>query len=170
MAMKITDRLVGDHLTFRKMLANLDQLADQPPAKRDLGKLIRQVELFKDHLMLHAWCEDTFYYPVIRQALPQAPPLSVSYMDHLDEEHKTVDGYLDRLEAEVKSRPLVPSWPQTYALFSKGLKAHMKKEEEELFPLSETFLGSPRLEEISQELERRRTEAPKVRLHTQSGT
>lgn len=166
--MKITDRLVGDHKTFRKLLADLDLLADQLPLQRDLQKLVRHVELFKDHMLLHAWCEDTFYYPVVRQTLPNAPlpPLSVSYMDHLDNEHKTIDGYLDRLETEVKSQPLIASWPQTYALFSKGLLYHMNKEEGELFPLSEKLLGSARLEEISKELERRRSEAPKVRLHS----
>ena len=165
--MKITDRLVGDHKTFRKMLADLDAIADVKPAARDSRRLIRLVELFVDHLMLHAWCEDTFYYPVIRGALPGAPaPITANYMDHLDNEHHTVDGYLERLEREVKANPPVASWPQTYALFSKGLLAHMKKEEEELFPLSEQFLGTPKLEEISKELEKHRAQAPAVRLHS----
>jgi len=165
--MKITERFVGDHRTFRKMLGELDALAEAPAAGRDLKKLIRTVELFKDHLLLHAWCEDTFYYPVIRQGLSAAPaPLSASYMDHLDHEHRTVDGYLDRLEKEVKSNPPAVSWPQTYALFSKGLVSHMNKEEDELFRLSEKMLGAARLEELSQELERRRSEAPPIRIHT----
>lgn len=165
--MKITDRLVGDHKTFRKMLADLDAIADQTPGERDPRRLTRLVELFVDHLMLHAWCEDTFYYPVVRAALPGAPaPLTVSYMDHLDDEHRTVDGYLDRLEREVKASPSPVSWPQTYALFSKGLQAHMRKEEDELFPLSEKVLGAQRLEEISKELEKNRVQAPAVRFHS----
>jgi len=165
--MKITDRLLGDHKTFRKMLSDLGAIAGQPSTQRDDRKLVRLVELFKDHLVIHAWCEETFYYPVIRQELHRsAPPLTVAYMDHLDSEHATVDGYLDRLEQELKAQPMVGAWPQTYALFSKGLVAHMKKEEEELFPLSEQLLGSALLEEISHELERRRKDAPPVRLHT----
>ena len=47
-----------------------------------------------------------------------------------------------------------------------GLK--MKKEEEELFPLSEKMLGVEKLEELSQTLEKHRNDAPKVRLHTQT--
>jgi len=149
------------------MLADLDAIAGAPPSQRETPRLVRLVELFKDHLMLHAWAEDTFYYPVIRQNLSSAPsPLSVSYMDHLDHEHRTIDGYLDRLEGEVKTGPPIPTWLQTYALFAKGLLAHMKKEEEELFPLSEKLLGADRLEAISQELEKRRKEAPAVRRHT----
>ena len=165
--MKITDRLVGDHISFRKMLKDLDAIADQPAGERNLKRLIRLAELFVDHLMLHAWCEDTFYYPAVRAALPGAPaPLTKNYMDHLDEEHRTVDGYLERLEQEVKTSPPVVSWPQTYALFSKGLQAHMRKEEDELFPLSEKLLGAKTLEEISQELERNRKSAPAVRIHS----
>lgn len=165
--MKITERLVGDHKTFQRMIRDLDALADQPPGQREARKLIRLVELFKDHLMLHAWAEDRFYYPLLRSGIAHAPaPISTAYMDHLDEEHKTVDGYLARLEEEVKAG--VATWPQTYALFSKGLAAHMRKEEGELFPLSEQWLGAERLEEASQELERRRSEAPRVRRHLTS--
>jgi hemerythrin-like domain-containing protein len=166
--MKITQRLTGDHITFRKMLGDLNVIADKPAASRPMPQLIRLVELFKDHLQLHAWCEDTFYYPPVRAAVDQKPfpPLNRVYMDHLDEEHKTVDGYLDRLEQEVKAQPPLGTWPQTYALFSKGLMAHMKKEEEELFPLSEQLLGVDQLEQFSQNLEKRRAEAPRARLHT----
>jgi len=167
--MKITDRLVGDHKTFRKMMGDLNALADQTPGERNRPRLVRLVELFQDHLILHAWCEDVFYYPVIRQALPQAPPpLNVAYMDHLDKEHQAVDGYIAQLEVDVKSQPPAAAWPQTYALFSKGLSSHMKKEEEELFPLSEQLLGPRRLEEISLELERQRASAPKIRLHARA--
>lgn len=165
--MKITDRLVGDHKTFRKMLGELELVVNQPANQRDQRRLVRLVELFADHLMLHAWCEDTFYYPAVRAVIPRAPaPLTVSYMDHLDQEHRTVDGYLERLEQEVKAEPPVFSWPQTYALFSKGLLAHMKKEEEELFPLSEKLLGAAELEKLSLELERNRSKAPAVRMHS----
>ena len=167
--MKLTDRLVGDHRTFRKLLQEIDGIADSPVAQRDTARLVRLVELFKDHLTVHAWAEDVFYYPAVREALPKAPPpLTLSYMDHLDQEHQTVDGYLSTLEPQVKAHPPVVSWPQTYALFSKGLLAHMKKEEEELFPISEKVLGVDQLEKLSTDLEARRTEAPRFRLHTKN--
>jgi iron-sulfur cluster repair protein YtfE (RIC family) len=152
------------------MLWDLDKIAGAPAAQRDVAKLVRLAELFKDHLVLHAWCEDTFYYPAVREGVIKnsMAPLSVAYMDHLDEEHKAVDGYLDRLEHDVKNQPPLSTWPQTFALFSKGLIAHMKKEEEELFPLSEKLLGAERLEALSRDLEQHRSEAPKARIHTRS--
>lgn len=166
--MKITDRLIGDHKTFRRMMADLDGISDLPPQQWELKKIIRLVELFKDHLILHAWFEDQFYYPAISAALVHKPlpPLDKRYMEHLDHEHKTIDGYMNTLEQEVIGKPLVRTWPQTYALFFHGLKAHMKKEEEELFPLSEQLLGGERLEQLSLEMEQHRSEAPKIRLHT----
>jgi hemerythrin-like domain-containing protein len=166
--MKITQRLTGDHITFRKMLGELDAIADQPAPQRDMARLQRLVMLLKDHLTLHAWCEDHYYYPSVRQAVLKTPypPLNRTYMDHLDDEHKTVDRYLDHVEKDLLHKPPVQSWPQNYALFCKGLKAHMKKEEEELFPLSEELLGSDTLETLSQNLEKHRSEAPRARLHT----
>jgi hemerythrin-like domain-containing protein len=164
--MKITDRLVGDHISFRKMIGDLNVIADAPRGGEAAPKLIRHVELFKDHLMLHAWAEDTFYYPAVREALAKAPPpIDAAYMDHLDDEHRTVDGYLFKLEAEVKQTPPATYWRQTFALFAKGLQAHMKKEEEELFPISEKMLGAPALEDLSRLLEKNRSKAPAVRFH-----
>ncbi len=168
--MKITDRLVGDHKTFRKMLADIEVIHKQPPVDRDAKKLIRIVELFKDHLMLHAWFEDQFYYPAIVKDIERFSqgPITRVYVNHLDHEHKTIDGYVDRLEVEVKSQPPVSTWPQTHSLFSHGLQSHMKKEEEELFPESERVLGASRLVELSDEIERHRSEAPKVRMHARA--
>lgn len=165
--MKITDRLIGDHKTFIKMLNDIESIYQQPPLQRDRKKLIRIVELFKDHLLLHAWFEDHYYYPAITQEIDRfaGGPVTPVYMQHLDHEHKTIDGYLDRLEAEVKAEPPVTTWPQTYALFGHGLYGHMKREEQELFPESERVLGSERLNRLSEEMEKERSKAPKIRLH-----
>jgi hemerythrin-like domain-containing protein len=165
--MKITDRLIGDHKTFLKMGRELDDISNLPASKRDHKKLVRVVELFKDHLVIHAWFEDNFYYPAVRAGLSAnpMPPLNATYMDHLDHEHKTVDGYLDQLETEIKSSPIVYTWPQTFSLFFHGLKSHMRREEEELFPLSEKLLGEERLHALSDEMETQRTKAPAIRVH-----
>lgn len=167
--MKITERLFGDHKTFRKMIQDIVAITNESSEKRDNQKLVRTVELFKDHLMLHAWFEDTFYYPAVSSALIKktVPPLSPEYMNHLKDEHKTIDGYLTRLEEELKEKPVVTTWPQTFSLFYNGLRLHMKKEEEEPFPISEQLLGVEKLEELSEEIERHRQEAPKVRIHSQ---
>lgn len=164
--MKITDRFIGDHKTFRKLIRDLGQMAGNKPADWDQKRLIRLVELFKDHLILHSWGEETFYYPVVRAKVPDKSPIvDKVYMDRLDEEHRSVDGHLDQLEREAKEIPAAVAWPRTFQAFVDGLVAHMDKEENELFPFSEGLLGKDGLEEISNELERRRREAPAIRRH-----
>ena len=160
--MKITDRFVGDHKTFRKLLGEIDTLAqaNQP----DRARLIRFVEIFVDHLILHAWGEETFYYPAVKEK--SAGAYTPEYFDLLDEEHALVDDLMKKLEEQVKQQPMNPAWKETYRDFQTGLTAHMQKEEEDLFPKSEELLGRAGLEELSATLERRRKEAPAIRIHS----
>lgn len=164
---KITDRLIGDHKTFRKMLFELGQLAGDPVGPSEAARLVRLAELIKDHQTIHSWAEDHFFYPAVRAVLPKAPaPLCFRYMDQLDDEHEAIEAALDRLERQVRHHPPAPGWSDTYALFFHELQTHMKKEEEDLFPLSERLLGDKALEQLSRTLEENRHQAPPIRLHT----
>lgn len=144
-------------------MGDIDALAaaDQPDSRR----LIRLVELFVSHLLLHAWGEETFYYPAVA-AKAGAPPLTAEYMSLLDEEHRLIDTAVRRLETEVKQQPPDAGWRNTYAAFKNSLANHMRKEEVDLFPMSESLLGARGLEEISNEVERRRSEAPRIGRHS----
>jgi hemerythrin-like domain-containing protein len=165
--MKITDRFIGDHKTFRKLMGDISQMAGKKSHEWDAKRLIRLVELFKDHLVLHAWGEETFYYPAVKNRLPANGPLiNKAYMDRLDEEHRTIDELVDHLERQMKETPVSQSWPETYQSFVAGLAAHMDKVENEVFPFSEGLLGKGGLDELSNELERRRKEAPAIRRHS----
>ena len=165
--MKITDRFIGDHKTFRKLIGDISQIAGKKPAEWDQKRLVRLIELFKDHLILHAWGEETFYYPAVKGRVPvNAPIIIKAYLDRLDLEHRAVDGLIDKLERQVKETPVSPTWSETYQSFITGLVAHMDKEENELFPFSEDLLGKQGLDDISTELEKRQKEAPAVRRHS----
>jgi hemerythrin-like domain-containing protein len=161
--LKITDRFIGDHKTFKKLIKDIDALAasETPDQKR----LVRFVELFNDHLLLHDWGEKTFFYSAVA-AKAGTPPLTKEYMRRLDEEHAHIDAAGRRMEDEAKATPAHSGWKASYDDFKRALMAHMDKEEGELFPLSETLLGVPALEEISKDVERRRSEAPKIRRHS----
>lgn len=167
-SMKITERLVGDHNTFRKMMEELDATVAVIQAGGEKKRLVRLVELFADHLIIHSWGEDHFYHPAVREIVPKMPKgswLTVAYMETLQREHLFLDKLLERLEQEVKSHPMTPGWSETYGWFSQALLSHMKKEEEDLFPLTEIILGKERLEKLSMELEMNRCRAPKSRMH-----
>lgn len=168
--MKITDRFIGDHKTFQKLIRDISSLAGKKPAEWDSKRIIRLVELMKDHLVLHAWGEETFYYPVVKEKIPiNGPLINTAYMEHLDEEHKVIDRLVDQLELQVKESPMSARWPDTYQAFIIKLADHMEKEENEMFPFSEGLLGKNGLAELSNELERRRHEAPAIRRHTSVG-
>lgn len=167
-SVKITDRLIGDHKTLRKMLFELGQMAGEPVGHDEAPRLVRLVELFKDQLQIHTWAEDTIFYPAVRAALPKAPaPFCLRYLEKLEDEHKAVESDINHLELQVRRHPPQAHWPDTYAHFFQGLQTHMKQEEEQLFPLSERILGVRGLEKLSQDLEENRYKAPPARQHLQ---
>lgn len=139
--MKVTDRLIADHKAFRKILDDIDGVVRQSPGQRDVARLRRLAALLKRMVASHAQYEDGTYFP----ALDKKGGLPPALLSHLSDEHKTIGGYLDRLETQVRIKPPSQSWPQTFALLSTGLKGHFKREEEEVFPASERLLGEEAL-------------------------
>lgn len=129
-------------------------------------RLIRAIELLMDHLLLHSWGEDTFYYPEVDKAVEKGlTKIDRPYMIRMEKEHEVIDSELQQVEILIKQSPLSGEWRQRYANFKKNLIHHMNQEEEELFPLSEMMLGKKGLEEISATLEKNRKNAPAIRLH-----
>lgn len=163
--MKITDRFIGDHKTFRKLMKDIESIQN-PNDEAERRRLIRLVELFVDHLLLHAWGEETFYYPAVGKAAASEKTVpDPVYMKLLDDEHRAIDSVLNDVEKMVKE-PTIPSeWRSKYDAFKQHLVAHMGKEEELLFPLSEELLGKEMLEKISDTLEKNRSKAPAIRIH-----
>ena len=163
--MKITDRFIGDHKTFRKLMREIESI-QSPNDETERRRLIRLVELFVDHLLLHAWGEETFYYPEVGKAAASSKAVADSaYMKLLDDEHRSIDSVLQDVERMVKEPVVSPEWKLKYEFFKEHLVAHMTKEEEEFFPLSEKLLGKDGLEQISDTLEKNRSKAPPIRIH-----
>lgn len=169
--MKITDRFIGDHKTFRKLLDEIHKLADAGPT-RDAKRLTRLVMLLIDHIVIHSWGEDRFFYPVIREnlAAEYGAGVTPAYMDVMDAEHVVIDQALSRLESEVDRDPKSDGWVPAFETVRAELTAHMGKEERELFPFAERRLGTAALDSISIEIERRRREAPAVRRYEERRT
>src|SRR5688572_15876331 len=115
--MKITDRFVGDHKTFKKLMREIESI-QSPNVEADRRKLIRLVELFVDHLLLHAWGEETFYYPEVAKAASSSKTVADSaYMKLLDDEHRSIDSVLQEVEKLVKSSASPAEWTPKYELF-----------------------------------------------------
>lgn len=159
--MKITDRFVGDHKTFRKLIGDLDRMPARLENETDQRRVVRLVELFVDHLMLHAWGEEIFFYPKLAEAGDAFEPQAARRLTH---EHGDIDEGARQVEGEAR-KPAGGEWRAHYDRFKADLVAHMTEEEQKLFPTCERILGAPALEAMSSELERRRREAPPVRRH-----
>lgn len=150
------------------MLFELGQMAGEPIGAAEAPRLVRLVELFRDHFLIHTWAEDSIFYPALRAVLPKAPsPFCLRYLEHLEDEHKAVESDMNHLEIQVRRHPPQPHWTETYAHFFQLVQTHLKKEEEQLFPLSERILGAEGLEKLGQDLAENRYKAPPARQHIQ---
>jgi iron-sulfur cluster repair protein YtfE (RIC family) len=137
---RLTDRLRSEHDEFRRLGAEIESILRGPPAQIDRLRLLNLVKEFQKKLAEHSSREDAEYYPAVRQVMAQSRLLNETYMDHLDNEHKSIDAYLGKLLSQVSAPRLLPGWGQTFAIFSAGLKSHMRREEEELFPEADRLL------------------------------
>jgi len=142
---KFTDRLISDHRSIRKQLETLAKTADQP-APWDWTRIRQRTGLLTRIVVTHAQAEEALLFPLMREC-PKIPRVD---MDHYVEEHQAIVKYLSRLEDAVGAvGPGSRLWPQDFSLLEKALEKHFKREEEQLFPLAEEFLGAERLETLS---------------------
>jgi iron-sulfur cluster repair protein YtfE (RIC family) len=160
---KITDRFIGDHKTFRKILFEIGQLAGDPIGPAESARLTRLVELLKDQLLVHTWAEGHVYFPAIRAVLPKAPDVCLDILAQLKEEHETIEVVLNQLEQLIRHHPSSPAWSETYVVFFHELQSHMRNEERDLFPLSERLLGEEDSELLFRSLEDNHDKIPSTR-------
>jgi hemerythrin-like domain-containing protein len=161
--MKITERLTADHRMFRKIIREVDGFTRKRLTKADKDRLVRLVSLLKRQLSAHAWFEDMFFYPVLREAVETGDslPQGTLFMSVLDREHKAIEDRLGLLLAQLESETAFARWPRTFSFFFQELMAHMGKEENTLFPLAEKSLGAEVLEDLSRKADRHRSGPPR---------
>lgn len=138
--MAIVAKLLADHAEFRGLGRDIETILRTPPAAQDRARLLSLVTNFQAKLAEHSRLEDDVFYPAIRGVMHRSALLTGPYMDHLDNEHRSIDGHLARLLEQISAPRLMPGWGQTFAIFSVGLRSHMRREEEELFPEAQRLL------------------------------
>ena len=141
MSSAITTRLIADHNEFRNLGRAIEAIMRTQPLQQDRAKLAALVKEFHEKLTRHSQVEDEEFYPAIRGVMAKSAFLTPTYMDHLDHEHQSIDAHLASLLEQVSAPRLSYGWGQTFAIFSAGLKSHMRREEEELFPEADRLLA-----------------------------
>ena len=165
---KITDRFIGDHKTFRKMLFELGQIAGEPVGQAEAPRLVRLVELSRISFSYHTWGRYLFSIPLSEPSSPKRLRLFASATWNSSKMStrpwKATSTTWSCRFAGIRLRPTgrIPT-----RQVSRYWQSHLKKEEEQLFPLSERILGAGGLEKLSQNLEDNHFKAPPARQHLQ---
>lgn len=136
----VIDQLLADHQEFFTFGRAIESILRMPPPRQDLRQLRELVAAFKRRLDEHAKLEDDVFYPAVRAVIDRGSVLTPAFMNHLDNEHKTADRHMARLIEQVNAPRPTLGWGQTFAIFSVGLRAHMRREEAELFPEARRLL------------------------------
>jgi hemerythrin-like domain-containing protein len=158
--MKITDRMLSDHNLFRKIMSEIDFIADLPAPHRNIERLGRLSELFNVHMTRHDYYEENFlYYPMLRKAAKSGPSVAnAPDVGGLLTDHKILERLTSRLDKQIKEYPASDRWRQDFNVVKELLSEHLLKEER-IFPLCEQVLGEATIAHLSRLLERQKAQA-----------
>jgi hemerythrin-like domain-containing protein len=145
--MKATEELIHTHAVVRKVLEIFKP--GNPRFQESIKTLRRTVEA-------HTWLQDEIFIP----ALKGQPLIQKDFLAELAQEHKDLDQMIGQL---LKTSPEQKKEADAYVLQIRALiAAHVKKEQEALYPLAEQVLDAGTLNKLRDEMERRKTEVREV--------
>ncbi len=140
--------LKNDHKAVESLFKKFEKLReDQAEPQRELGGQI--IEL----LSVHAVVEEQFFYPAVREALPQSKR---SILKSLEAHHaaKSLLAEVDRLTPESDR------YIAKFLVLIDSVRHHVAEEEGQLFPQVREALGRKELAEIGDALEQAKKVAP----------
>jgi hemerythrin superfamily protein len=156
-----TDAIVllkNDHKTVDQLFKKFEQAGDKAfVTKRKL------VDSMIEELTVHAFIEETIFYPTAREAVPET-------RDHVlesIEEHHVVMWLLSEL---VDLSPEEETFDAKVTVLTENVRHHVEEEEQEWFPRVREAMGRKRLQELGERLLAAKPEAPRNPLAIRSAT
>lgn len=149
--------LKNDHKTVEKLFKQFEKAGEDPKAKRKI------VDAIIEELTIHAHIEERIFYPAARSAVPDTS-------DHIlesVEEHHVVVWMLSEL------RDLDPTderFDAKVTVLIENVRHHVEEEEQEWFPEVRKGLGRKRLQELGEQMEKARPDAPRDPLQLPSAS
>jgi len=134
---RITDALLGEHGAF---YAQFDRLEAELPRASGVAEVREQAALLAAALVSHAHLEDELLFDRLAR-VPAADPGLLAVMA---EEHERIARALRRAQS---TADLATGRAQLLEAVAEA-REHFAKEERAVFPLAETLLGVPVLEEL----------------------
>ena len=156
-----TDAIVllkDDHKTVEQLFKKFEQAGDRAlVAKRTI------VDSIIEELTIHAFIEETIFYPAAREAVPETE-------DHVlesVEEHHVVVWMLSELSTLA---PEAENFVAKVTVLIENVRHHVKEEEQEWFPQVRKAMGRKQLQELGERMIAAKGNAPKDPLALQSAS
>jgi len=140
--------LKADHKAVEKLFRQFEKAGEQ--SHREKKGIVDQVLLM---LTQHAYIEEEIFYPTARAAVPDTK-------DHVlesVEEHHVVAWLLAELAA---TDPRDERFDAKMTVLMENVRHHVEEEEQEFFPEVRKALGRTRLQELGEQLEAAKPNAP----------
>jgi hemerythrin superfamily protein len=156
-----TDAIVllkEDHKTVEQLFKKFEQAGDNAlVTKRKL------VDSMIEELTVHAYIEETIFYPTAREAVPETE-------DHVlesVEEHHVVVWMLSEL---IDLPPEKETFDAKVTVLIENVRHHVEEEEQEWFPQVRAAMGRKQLQELGELMLKAKSEAPHDPLALRSST
>ena len=142
--------LKEDHKTVEKLFKDYEKAskADATPAAKK--QIVDQVV---QELTTHAYIEETVFYPAARKAVPETGEHVLESV----EEHHVVVWMLSEL---MNLDPSDERYDAKMTVLMENVRHHVEEEEQEWFPDVRKGLGRKRLQELGEQLEAAKADAP----------
>ncbi|MGW6418976.1 hemerythrin domain-containing protein [Streptomyces sp. NPDC055055] len=141
--------LRDDHKTVERLFKRFEKTEDG-----DLAERRSIADEVIEELTVHAWIEEKIFYPAAREAAPETT-------DHIlesVEEHHAVVWMLSELK---EMNPADERFKAKMSVLTENVRHHVEEEEKEWFPDVRKAMGRNRLNEIGDQLQAAKGEAPR---------
>ncbi len=153
--------LKNDHKEVEKRFKQFEKLAKGGERRADLKAKAALVAEIIQELTTHTYIEETIFYPAAREAAPQTG-------DHVlesFEEHHMVVWMLSELGG---LDPADESYNAKMRVLMENVRHHVQEEEHDWFPVVRSALGRKVLQELGEQMEHAKKDAPRDPLKVRS--
>ncbi|RCG31690.1 hemerythrin domain-containing protein [Sphaerisporangium album] len=140
--------LKDDHKTVEGLFKQFEKAGEK--AHKEKQRIVEQII---QELTTHAYIEETIFYPAAREAVPETG-------DHVlesVEEHHVVVWMLSELK---NLDPADERYDAKVTVLIENVRHHVEEEEQEWFPQVREGMGRKRLQELGEQMEKAKADAP----------
>jgi hemerythrin-like domain-containing protein len=149
--------LKQDHELVKEMLGELQQAAGTERDEEHQTQLLAEIEA---ELKVHTQVEEQIFYPAFRDAAAKREDAKL-YFEAV-EEHHVVDMVLPEVS---DGRPGSPEFAAKVKVLKDLVEHHIEEEEGQMFPKAKKALGKEQLEQLGEQIDRRKSELSEAGAH-----